>query len=249
MKSQRILVIITSAIYIGTKGESLASPSPIRVERIKQTLLHLASNGFRHIAIVDQTIRDVAQVQALFAEALTILNGAYGVNETALLANEYAVNGPSRLEAALLFHSLPQLETLLSNFDYVMKLSAGYRVKNIQQIISQAQHGVVYRMGNPLRQEIRFCLTSFYLIPAKHFVALCRFFYAHLPTMCHQKPLEYYMYCYVKTTSHQPIKLNYPQLEAHFLSSSRSSNDLDYRVKELVFKVLAKLGLFAYQLK
>lgn len=244
------VVIITSALFVGQKGERLNVAAPNRIARVQNSLSNLAAVGFSHFLLLDNTLPigfDKQEVLGNIKLNLTIVELA--ATSVSLPIDEYLINGPSRLETILLNQALPSLRTILQDFQFVLKISAGYQVKNLKEIVSKAKHGVVYRMGNPLRTVVKFCLTSFYILPVHSFIDLCVYFYGQLETMSNLKPLEYQLHQYIKAVPHQLIAINYPILHADFLSSGRSSADLDYRSKELVFRLLSKLGVYAFQPK
>lgn len=236
------LVVITSALFIGSKGERLIKPPYYRLERLMKTLTAVEDLGFRNVVVLDNTLTPEFKYEgATFAP----------LDSRAMLLpkNEFRLNGPSRLETILLGQGLPYLQTRLVDFNYVLKLSAGYDVTNLPAILAKASAGLVFRMGNPFRTKIKFCLTSFYILPKAHFANLCTFFISSLNDMSNTKPLEYHLYRYVQQVPHRFLSAPYPVFDANFLSSGRSTTDFDYRLKEGVFKLIAKFGFYAYQFK
>jgi len=248
MEQPDILIVVTSALFTGADGKRLNEVSIIRLNRLKETMSSLAAYGFKNFVVLDHTIVNSFQLTAYISE-MGINLQTIVVEEPIIKfpSNEYQINGPSRLEAALLFQSLTQLNDVVKNYKYVLKISAGYQVKNLRNILNATTNGIVYRMGNPFRQDIKFCLTSFYILPNAYFLALCNFLYAQIPTMSNKKPLEFYMYTYVQLVPHHLSGISYPKLKANFLSSGKSAGDFAYRLREFVFRLLAKLGLYAYQ--
>ncbi|MEJ5994845.1 hypothetical protein WG904_10495 [Pedobacter sp. Du54] len=238
----KTLVLITSALFIGPKGEILTAPAAHRLKRLHKTISAVTQLGFDHIRVLDNTIPATFKLD--FVKIATL-----STSPISFADNEFELNGPSRLETVLLGQSLAYLKPLLVKFTHILKLSAGYEVKNLQPILAKAQNGVVFRMGNPFRTKIKFCLTSFYILPVTHFANMCDFFLDNLADMSNTKPLEYYLYCFVQQVPHRFIKVPYPRLDADFLSSGRSTADFDYRLKESVFKFIAKFGFYAYQFK
>lgn len=243
-------VIITSALFVGENGARLKTVAANRMARVQQSLSCLANVGFYNFLLLDNTLPAGFNSQTLIGDLkieLTIVELAAA--SYTLPPDEYKINGPSRLETILLNQALPNLRVILRNFKFVLKISAGYEVKNLEDIIAKAENGVVYRMGSPFRTVVKFCLTSFYILPVHSFIDLCVYFYGQLAMMSNSKPLEYHFYSYVKSIPHQAVAISYPLLHANFLSSGRSSADFDYRLKELVFRLLAKLGVYAFQPK
>jgi hypothetical protein len=243
-------VVITSALFVGQNGERLKTAAVNRMARVQHSLSCLANVGFSNFLLLDNTLPNGFNVQELIGDLkieLTIVELVAG--SYTLPPNEYKINGPSRLETILLNQALPNLRVILQNFKFVLKISAGYEVKNLEEIIAKAKNGIVYRMGNPFRTVVKFCLTSFYILPVHSFIDLCVYFYGQLAMMSNSKPLEYHFYTYISSIPHQAVAISYPLLQADFLSSGRSSADLDYRLKELIFRLLAKLGMYAFQPK
>ncbi len=238
------LVVITSALFVGAKGEALTAPLPHRVARLQKSLAAAKEIGFNHFVLLDNTIPPKFDV-----DTLPLLVVALTPSTITLPTNEFQLNGPSRLEAVLLGQALIDLQQRLKNFKFVLKISAGYAIKNLENIAANASEGVVFRMGNPLRHQIRFCLTSFYILPSQHFINLIAYFNIKLHDMSNLKPLEYHLYTYVQQVAHQLVAIPYPRFDADFLSSGRSSKDLNYRLKEQVFRLLAKFGVYAYVVK
>lgn len=240
----KTLVVITSALFVGAKGELLTAPSHRRVIRLQKSITALAAIGFKHFVLLDNTIPPTFNLNTLPIIVATLTPSSIN-----LPANEFQLNGPSRLEAVLLGQAIADIQQRLLGFKFVLKISAGYEVKNLERILAKATAGVVFRMGNPFRTKIKFCLTSFYILPVQHFINLAGYFNAKLDDMSNLKPLEYHLYTYVQQVEHQLVAMPYPQFEADFLSSGRSSNDLNYRLKEQIFRLLAKFGLYAYGIK
>lgn len=235
------LVVVTSALFIGPKGERLTQPSPHRLKRLYNTM-YSASAHYGQIVVLDNTLPMGFTLPGVeFAEL--------GAAAVLYPTEEFQLNGPSRLEAVLLAQTLPYLQARFGDFTHVLKLSAGYEVKNLAAILPKADSGLVFRMGNPFRSKIKFCLTSFYILPTAHYTALCAYFVQHLNDMSKQKPLEYYLYRYVQQVEHRLLAAPYPVIDADFLSSGRKASDLDYRLKEVVFRIIAKFGFYAYQFK
>jgi hypothetical protein len=238
----KTLVLITSALFIGSKGEILTKPATHRLKRLHKTISAVTQLGFEHVVVLDNTIPAKFKLDSVEIAALSTSSISFS-------DNEFELNGPSRLETVLLGQSLAYLKPLFVKFTHILKLSAGYEVKNLQNIMAKAENGVVFRMGNPFRTKIKFCLTSFYILPVTHFANMCTFFSNSLANMSNTKPLEYYLYCFVQQVPHRFITIPYPILDADFLSSGRSTTDFDYRLKEGVFKLIAKFGFYAYQFK
>ncbi len=238
----KTLVVITSALFIGAKGEQLTEPSTHRLQRLHKTIRAVAANGLHHVVLLDNTLPTSYKLD--FVEVATLTPSTISLPK-----NEFQINGPSRLEAVLLGQGLAYLQARLVGFNYILKLSAGYEVKNLAAIVTKANAGLVFRMGNPFRIKIKFCLTSFYILPSTHFASLCAFFTNSLANMSNTKPLEYHLYRYVQQVPHRFVVAPYPVFDADFLSSGRSAADFDYRLKEGVFKLIAKFGFYAYQFK
>lgn len=250
LNKDQTLVIITSALFVNQDGQQLAEPSQLRINRLQQTIDAFVAFGFKHFLLLDHTLLESFELNTyLTASTVTLIAPIISKSDVVLPKTEYKKNGPSKFEAILLYQALPQLRIILNDFKFILKISAGYQVKNLGKIISKASNGAVYRMGNPFRTKIKFCLSSFYILSVEHFIGLCSYFYSQLNSMSNLKPLEYHLYQYVQTLPHQLMTSAYPVLEAKFLSSGRSSNDIDYQIKEKIFKLLAKLGLYAYQFK
>ena len=239
------LVLVTSALFIDSRGNQLSKPSPERKLRIEQSVISLRLAGFERFVLLDNTIPP-----GYFEEDEFGIIKAFTLPCNVILpANEFRLNGPSRLEAVLLIETAMYLVQNFNQVKYVLKISAGYQVRNINEIMKKAGEGIVFRMGNPFRQNIKFCLTSFYILPLKDYIGLVQHFTDSMDQISHLKPLEHHLYTYVQKIPHQLVSAPYPRLSARFMSSNRTSNDLSYRLKEVVFRFLSKLGLYAYTLK
>jgi hypothetical protein len=239
------LVLVTSALFVDHQGKQLSKPSPERKRRIEQTVISLSLAGFNDFLLLDNTIP-----RGYFEEGeLGILKAFTLPCNVSLPINEFQLNGPSRLEAVLLMETAMFLMQNFSHVKYILKVSAGYQIRNIHEIMDKAGQGIVFRMGSPFRQKIKFCLTSFYILPIAEYFGFVQHLTDNIDEISHTKPLEHHMYTYIQSIPHQLIAAPYPRLAAHFITSNKTTNDLSYRLKELVFSALSKLGLYAYTLK
>ena len=250
MEYQKIMVVITSALFSDQQGGNVSLPSANRVARLQRSITSLSNFGLTNFVLLDNTLPNGFKTETILQGiTINLITPILIEPPIKFLPNEYQENGPSRLEAVLLYQARSALFKMLQDFEYVLKISAGYQIRNLDEILSKTENGVVYRMCNPFRKVIKFCLTSFYILPVQHFLDLSSHFYGQINTMSNLKPLEYHLYTYIKSIQYQAIAINYPVLDADFLSSGRSSADLDYKLKELVFRLLAKLGVYAFQPK
>ncbi|GEM_PF-3359685 len=247
MECQKIMVVITSALFSDQQGGKLSLPSPSRTARLQRSITNLSNFGLTNFVLLDNTLPYGFKTETILQDlTINLITPTLVESPIKFFPDEYQKNGPSRLEAVLLYQAKPTLFKILQDFEFVLKISAGYQVKNLNEILNKTKKGVVYRMGNPFRRIIKFCLTSFYILPVQRFIDLSSYFYERVNSMSNLEPLEYHFYNYIKSIQHQTIAINYPILNADFLSSGRSSKDLDYKLKELVFRLLAKLGVYAF---
>ncbi|MCY1545160.1 hypothetical protein D9M68_810880 [compost metagenome] len=159
--------------------------------------------------------------------------------------DEYEVYGPSRLEIDLMANSYEYLTGQLAGFSRVVKLSAGYRVNNLYRILARVNEGVLFRFGNPFRVQVKFCLSSFYVLPC---AALLRFVqYAHesLPQVSKTNPLEAVLYNFLKTLNSSPVSIVYPDIQAVFLSDGTHSDQFSFKCKLYIYGILSRMGLYA----
>lgn len=250
--SDNTIILITSALYADAVGRRQDHPVAFRLERIVQSLKEMDSYGFKRFVLVDNTLPPGFPSKDLFGDyPLQVVDSWQPTDKLEgfqPIKDEFQQFGPSRLEAALLFQALPRLQELLRESQYILKISAGYRIANFAQVFEQAQNGgAVFRMGNPLRRSIPFCLTSFYLLPTPHFLELVTYFYSHIRDMRSWRPLEYYLYRFITGMPYQRIRIPYPRLRARFLAAGKTADDPIYRIKEKIFDGLSRLGLYAYR--
>jgi hypothetical protein len=246
---QDIVIIITSALFADKNGGFLSSVSDIRLERLLNTIYFFKEVGFLNFVVLDNTLPDGFEIDGKLKDVdITLITGERHHNKNVFLSNEYLVNGPSRLETMLLYSSISELIPILKGYKFVMKVSAGYEVRNIKKVLENLNNGIVYRMGNPFRTRIKFCLTSFYILPCDEFINMSNFFYSNFNLISSKTPLEAMMYNFIQTRPHTNHSIDYPCLVGNFLSSGRSSNDLDYKIKEIIFRILSKMGMFACRL-
>lgn len=253
------LVLITSALFVDQNGKQSGELVPFRLERLLNSLRAWSSHGYSEIVIADNTIPANVHPEAVLPinliKQLSISFLPVPAHRTRLQSSisfdehEFKVNGPSRLEAVLLAQVLPALQPLLGKKSYVLKVSAGYTIANFSDFAQPLKAGgAVFRMGNPLRTQVKFCLTSFYCIPTHHFINLVQHFSKHVEEMSNRKPLEYYFYTYIQSQRRQTLYLPYPKIRAFFLAAGQSSESTAYRWKERVFTLLSKTGYYAFRL-
>ena len=241
------IVLVTSALFADKCGGYLTEPSLIRIERLNATLDSFYTGGFSNIIIIDNTVPENFDISIFVKDQKIRQIGARCTNlSNGLLPNEYSINGPSKLELLLLWDNMEVLKQICKDYAFILKISAGYKVSNLKKIYNLAPNGAVFRMGNPLRIKVKFCLTSFYILPKGAFFKMISFFYTHINKVSAKFPLEALMFDYINTLKVYLTPVPYPKLDAQFLSSGRSSKDFDYLLKERVFILLARLGLFVY---
>lgn len=259
VNTNHTLVLISSALFVDEKGKRGGEVIPFRLERLLKSIRSWSSYGYSEIVIADNTLPAnfnpvaILPLDLIKQHSITFLPSRQSDTPLASAVpfdeNEFKVNGPSRLEAVLLAQILPQLKPMLEKKAFVLKVSAGYTIANFSSIAQPMKEGgAVFRMGNPLRTRVKFCLTSFYCIPTHHFIALVQHFQRHVEEMNNRKPLEYYFYTYIQAQRRQTLYLPYPKIRAFFLAAGQSSESTAYRWKERVFDLLSKTGYYAFRL-
>lgn len=237
-----IAVVITSALYAGRLGETLGHVDPFRLQRLQQTITTIQGFQFGKIIVIDATLADDFDGEAFLQYKVEFVKAKSTIKKS---ENEYQIYGPSRLEIDLMDNSASSLAKLLNNYKYVLKLSAGYSISNLKPILAIAYAGVVYRFGNPFRRKIRFCLSSFYILPTGQFISFISYAAAKMDIVAKTYPLEAVLYDFIKTIKTKGITIDYPVINATFLSSQTDSNAKSFKIKLKVYQVLAKLGLYA----
>jgi hypothetical protein len=243
-----ISVIVTSALFVDSDGILKDQPVGIRVERLLKTLDFLKPFVFGKIIILDSTITGTHE--SLTSIALTYNAQIYTAKRNLIaVENEYQIYGPSRLEIDLIHSSADFLKKELKPDGFVIKLSAGYVIKNLDQLLAKTAHGIVFRFGNPARMKIRFCLSCFYLMPTATFLKFDAYCFENLANVAKLKPLESHLYDFIKTIETNAISISYPDVEAKFLSSNQSSADFNHQLKQKVYSILSLLGLYAFEVR
>jgi len=241
-------VIITSALFADKKGHLLEHPQEIRIERLLKTLRSLKKFNFENVLVLDSTIRQYGTYISQLIEEQNITFNSPPINSL-FSEKEYLLNGPSRLEIDLLYHSIPFLKDRLRNEKYIIKLSAGYEIKNLEKILAKAQGGLIYRFGNPLRMNTKLCLSCFYIFPVKKLFKSIEYCYANLEYVNKSKPLEAFLYEYAKLQKLSMLRSDYPIIDAQFMSSNTSSKDLSFKIKLFIYVIISKMGLYTFEIK
>lgn len=239
MHHRNTALIITSALFAGRQGEMGDHPDAFRLQRLSETLASVEALGFGKIIVLDATLGEGFQLP--FQNVL--LHHAGRTLQPA--PQEFAMYGPSRLEIDLMHNSSAFLQEQLAGFSRVVKLSAGYQVSNLKQILECTTEGLVFRFGNPLRRQIRFCLSSFYILPVPVLFRFIDYATGKLPQVHRTYPLEAVLYDFLPSVKRTALAMAYPQLKAVFLSGGSHSGQFSFKCKLYIYGVLARMGWYA----
>jgi len=238
------LLIITSALFAESTNElcDIASFHK-RKERLEKTI-DFYKYHFTNIIIWDQTIPIDIPFQILpgsiYYKKIKYNNGLRDLINIP--------NATSFLEAQLLYNGVLDHKEFLYNFDRICKISSGYIINNIDKILSNSNTSIVYRFGNPFRIHEKYCLTSFYFFSTNNFIDFVDFvFNKKIINNC-KKPIELNLWEFIKNKNKKSISIIYPNIKAYFWSVGKSSNNIFFQLKLLVYKILSSFGLFAYTL-
>jgi len=237
-----IAVVITSALYVDKLGQSLNSIDPFRLQRLQQTIAAILTFKFTKIIVLDASLTDDFVAPTTTGAKIDFVQIKSTLHKH---PNEYQVYGPSRLEIDLMANAQATLNQLLAGYTHIIKLSAGYSVGNLDVILARASSGVVYRFGNPLRRKVRFCLSSFYILPTAEFLSFISYAAGKIDMVTKKYPLEAVLFDFIQTLKTRSIAIDYPIINATFLSSQTNSNNSSFKIKLKIYQVLASLGLYA----
>lgn len=237
-----IAVVITSALYVDKLGQSLNSVDPFRLQRLQQTIAAIRTFQFTKIIVLDASLTDNFVAPSTTGAKIDFVQIKSTLRKH---DNEYQVYGPSRLEIDLMDNARSTLSQLLVGYTHIIKLSAGYSVHNLDVILAKASSGVVYRFGNPLRRKVRFCLSSFYLLPTAEFLSFISYAAGKIDVVAKKYPLEAVLFDFIQTLKTQAIAIDYPVIHATFLSSQTNSDNSSFKIKLKIYQVLSSLGLYA----
>lgn len=238
------LLIITSALFAESTNElcDIASFHKRRERLINS--INFYKKRFTDIIIWDQTIPINIPFQILpgsmYYKKIKINNGLRDLKNIP--------NATSYLEANLLSEGVSEHRSYLQNFDRICKINSGYIIKNIDTILSNANTSIVYRFGNPFRIYEKYCLTSFYIFSTNNFIDFVDFIFNKKIINNCTKPIEFNLWQFIKNKNKKRISIIYPDIKAYFWSVGKSSNNIFFQLKLLVYKILSTNGLFAYSL-
>jgi hypothetical protein len=243
-----ITVLITSALFVDEQGGESITPVPIRVSRLNETLKFIENFDFGQIFILDDSfptnMDDVGEIQVTDNQKRLFYKREANYNRK----KEYELFGPSRLETNLIIKALPEIQEAVS-LPYILKISGGYKVRNLGEILSKFEEAFVYRFGSPFRIRTKFCLTAFYILPKEFFFEFARYCNSNYDLLARTYPLEALLYDFVDSKPFYYTSSTYPDIDAVFMSSGRTSKSLNYQSKATIYRILGFLGFYILRLK
>jgi hypothetical protein len=238
------LLIITSALFAESTNELCDIVSFNKRKDLLESTIVFYKTFFSDIIIWDQTIPPDLPFHnlpgSIYFNRITYNNSISSISNIP--------NPSSYLEANLLTEGVTEHRSYLQNFDRICKISSGYIIKNIDIILSNANTSIVYRFGNPFRIYEKYCLTSFYIFSTNNFINFVDFIFNKKIINNCTKPIEFNLWEFIKNKNKKRISIIYPDIKAYFWSVGKSSNNIFFQLKLLIYKILSTNGLFAYSL-
>lgn len=242
----QIVVIITSALFTDRRGNRMPEIDSFRKVRLMNTIQSLTPFQFKRLVVIDATFPENFNSIELerSLDNVEILRGKIDFIPD---DNEYKIYGPSRLEIKLYYSVISQLQKIIAKDDVVLKISAGYEVLNLLKILGKIREkqGVVFRFGNPFRKKVKFCLSSFFLLPGSNFLEFVEFANSAFGLVNWSYPLEALLYDYVNSIRTKSLRCPFPKIKAVFLTINASSNQRSYIMREKIYNIFSNLGIYA----
>lgn len=241
-RSDRATNLILTAAW---NPKIFQSPSILEDRRnrlVTSLRYYVDSRLFSSVCLLDSTI----DVEA--AATLTKINPDIIHVPTVVTHPEGKFSGPSYLEALLYVSAREHLFNSGHPNEHTVKITGGYVVRNIEAIVKGYHHEQLDAMGflhqNPLRLAPRYAMTSCMVMSNAHWHGFIIELQSNLEKL-RTTPLES-LYCQFLSTlqSKRGPSMPYPRLEARFNTSGQTSASLPYRLREIMWRMYSRTGLY-----